>query len=157
MATLAPPLLQASRNSPMIGSSTPRLGQKWGYFEAGADDMAATPGKKDNWQEIQIATFKNWVNDRLSSSKSNYNGPIVADMRQDFRDGVAIVMLLESLSGKRIRGLVKNPKFAAQKIANLQLAFNFMKSEDVKLVAIGKLYLNSTCRIFLKLLNFNAE
>ena len=101
--------------------------------------MAATPGKKDNWQEIQIATFKNWVNDRLSSSKSSYNGPVVADMRQDFQDGVAIVILLESLSGKRIRGLVKTPKIAAQKIANLQLAFNFMKSENVKLVAIGKL------------------
>ena len=110
--------------------------------------MAAAPGKKDNWQETQLATFKNWVNDRLSSSKSNYNGPIVADMREDFRDGVAIVILLENLSSKRIRGLVKNPKFAAQKIANLQLAFNFMKSEDVKLVAIGKLYINEHLQTF---------
>ena len=148
MATLAPPLLHASQNSPRMSSSTPRLGQKWGYFEAGADDMAAAPGKKDNWQETQLATFKNWVNDRLSSSKSNYNGPIVADMREDFRDGVAIVILLENLSSKRIRGLVKNPKFAAQKIANLQLAFNFMKSEDVKLVAIGKLYINEHLQTF---------
>ena len=144
MAALAPPVLllnghDSPRDSPNLRlPGTPLLGgQRWGYFDAGADEVAARPGKKDNWKQIQRTTFTNWANDRLSSSKPNYSGPVIADIQRDLHDGVVLVMLLENLSGKRIRGLVKNPQIAAQKIANLHLAFDFMKSEDVKLVGIG--------------------
>lgn len=120
---------------------TPRLRgnpQSWGYFTADAEEVAARPGKKNEWKQIQLTTFTNWVNDRLSGSKANYSGPVITDLQSDLQDGVILVRLLENLSSKRIRGFVKNPSITAQMIANLHLAFDLMKSEGVKLIGIGK-------------------
>ena len=37
----------------------------------------------------------------------------------------------------KIKGYTKNPKIAAHKLVNLDLAFEFMKKEEVKLIGIG--------------------
>ena len=140
---------------------TPRLRgnpQSWGYFTADAEEVAARPGKKDEWKQIQLTTFTNWANDRLSGSKPNYSGPVITDLQRDLQDGVIIVKLLENLSSKRIRGFVKSPGIAAQKIANLHLAFELMKSEGVKHTGIGEFctHFSGTIRIILTLIIRNT-
>lgn len=48
-----------------------------------------------------------------------------------------LIKLLENLTKKKIRGYTKNPKMPAHKLDNLDLAFQFMKKEEVKLIGIG--------------------
>ena len=112
-----------------------------GYLETGAHKLGAVPmrgDQRDEWKRIQQTTFVNWLNDRLSGSKSNYSGPIVKDIQEDLKDGLLLVKLLENLSGRKLRGYVKNPSIAAHKLANLNLAFELMNAESVKLIGIGE-------------------
>lgn len=114
---------------------------KVGYIDAAPSEIGAVPmrGKhRNDWLKVQVTTFTNWVNDRLSGSRANYNGPVVHDLKLDFQDGLLLIQLLESLTSKKIQRIVKNPIFTAQKIANLDLLFEFMRSEGVHLTAIGK-------------------
>ncbi len=78
----------------------------------------------------------NWLNDRL---KSGRHSPKVQSLSEDLRDGTILIRLLENLTKKRIRGYAKNPKTAAHKLVNLDLVFEFMKKEEVKLIGIGKI------------------
>ena len=82
---------------------------------------------------MQTSTFANWLNDRLKSGKHK-----VRDLSEDLRDGTLLIRLLENLTKKKIKGYTKNPKMAAHKLVNLDLAFEFMKKEEVKLIGIGK-------------------
>ena len=86
----------------------------------------------------QQVTFTNWFNDRLGSSKSSYSGPKVKDLSIDLHDGVLLLRLLENLTGKKIYGYEKSPQLTAHKMVNLDLAFEFMKKEEIKLVGIGE-------------------
>lgn len=112
-----------------------------GYVDTDAADLGAVPMRgehRDDWLKIQVTTFTNWTNDRLSGSKANYGGTLVHDLKTDFEDGLLLIRLLENLTGKKIPGIVRNPIFTAQKIANLDLSFEFMRSEGVRLTAIGE-------------------
>lgn len=116
-----------------------------GYIDAGAEELGAVPmrGKhRHDWLKVQANTFTNWVNDRLSGSRSNYSGALVHDLKTDFQDGLLIIKLLEALTGKKIKGVVRDPIFTAQKISNLDQSFAFMQEEEVYFTAIGivKLY-----------------
>jgi filamin len=115
-----------------------------GYIDARAADLGAIPMRgrtRDEWLQIQMSTFINWVNDRLSSSSRNPAAASLAasvtDLETDFQNGILLIRLLETLTHKKIQGVVKDPIFTAHKIANLDLAFKFMKSENVHLTAIG--------------------
>ena len=59
------------------------------------------------------------------------------NLPEDLRDGTVLIRLLENLTKKKIRGYTKNPKIAAHKLVNLDVAFDFMKKEEVKLIGIG--------------------
>ena len=102
--------------------------------------------KKDaKWKEIQQRTFTNWVNEEL-----NGTGYYAKDIEIDFKDGLMLMELLKALSMTRYAGKVekydtlrKKPskiKSHAQVMENLTLCFDFMKSNKIKLVNIGKLY-----------------
>ena len=111
-----------------------------GYMDAGAEELGAVPmrGKhRHDWLKVQVNTFTNWVNDRLSGSRSNYSGALVHDLKADFQDGILIIKLLEALTGKKIKGVVRDPIFTAQKISNLDQSFAFMQEEEVYFTAIG--------------------
>ena len=84
-------------------------------------------------------TFTNWFNDRLGGSKSSYSGPKVRDLTIDLQDGILLIRLLENLTGKKFREVEKTPKITAQKMVNLDLAFEFMRAEGIKLIGIGEL------------------
>lgn len=126
------------------GRRTPKPLNKMssGYIDTDASELGAIPmrGKhRDDWLKIQVTTFTNWVNDRLSGSRANYSGNLVHDLKMDFEDGILLIRLLENLTGKKLQGVVRNPIFTAQKIANLDVLFTFMKSEGVRLTAIGEI------------------
>ena len=90
----------------------------------------------------QKSTFTNWLNDRLKAGR--HGVPKVQDLSEDLRDGILLIKLLETLTKKKIKGYAKNPKMPAHKLVNLDLAFEFMKKEDVKLIGIGILYNNNS-------------
>ena len=50
----------------------------------------------------------------------------VTDFTTDLADGLRLIALCEVLSGVKIPRYVKNPKFAAQKMANITEALDFM-------------------------------
>jgi hypothetical protein len=63
----------------------------------------------------------------------------VEDLFADLRDGLLLMKLLENLTKKKVAGFTgKTPKTEAHKIVNLDLAFKFMKSENIKMVGVGK-------------------
>ena len=67
---------------------------------------------------------------------------IVEDLAVDLCDGLKLIALLKVLSpnSKAIKRYNKKPKIRAQKLENVQVALDFIASEKVKLVNIGKLY-----------------
>ena len=84
-------------------------------------------------------TFTNWFNDRLTTSKgSSTTGPKVRDLSIDLHDGLLLIKLLENLTGKKIKGHERNPKVTAQKMVNLDVIFEFLRNQDIKLIGIGR-------------------
>ncbi len=85
---------------------------------------------------LQKITFTNWLNDRLKAGRQGTAK--VRDLSEDLRDGILLIKLLENLTKKKIKGFTKNPKMPAHKLNNLELAIDFMRKEDLKLIGIGK-------------------
>eukprot|EP00808_Paulinella_micropora_P004358 g61065.t1 len=89
-------------------------------------------------QMLQKKTFMRWVNTHLLDRKME-----MKDLVDDMADGVALINLMEILSGKQIKGYKKNPKMHIQKLENINKALDFIKEEGIKLVNIGSTDLNS--------------
>lgn len=56
----------------------------------------------------------------------------------DLSDGLVLIRLLEGLTGKRISSHEKTPKLTAHKMVNLDLVFQFIARENIKLIGIGE-------------------
>lgn len=88
-------------------------------------------------------TFTNWINDRLKPGRNTIKlGGItsllrVCDLGKDLRDGLVLIKLLENLTKKKLRGYTKNPKLTAHKMVNLDLIFQFLQKENIKVIGIG--------------------
>jgi filamin len=62
----------------------------------------------------------------------------INDLKTDLKDGVALLNLLEIISGKPIgKRWNKNPRVPNQKYENNQIAIEFVQAEGLKLVNIG--------------------
>ncbi len=61
----------------------------------------------------------------------------ITDLETDFADGILLIMLLEQISNKTIRGFIKHPRVRSQKLGNNEIALNFIKAEGIKVVGIG--------------------
>lgn len=96
-----------------------------------------TSFKGEEWRCIQQVTFTNWFNDRLRGRKNNYTGPIAEDLSVDLADGTLLIRLLENLTSKKFKRYEKNPTITAQKMVNLDIIFNFIREEGIKLIGIG--------------------
>jgi hypothetical protein len=84
---------------------------------------------------LQKATFANWVSERLKSDGGKIK---VIDLIDDLKDGTVLIRLVETLTGKKIKGYNKEPTMIAHKLDNLELAFKLMQNSGIKLVGIGK-------------------
>lgn len=87
------------------------------------------------WKRIQKKTFTRWCNEHLKKQ-----GIEIEDLATDFGDGIKLIVLLESLSQKKVGRYSKKPRVHAQRMENIETALDFiMKKERIRLVNIGEL------------------
>jgi len=83
-----------------------------------------------DWEESQKKVFIGWAN--LYYSRRGFR----INSLNDFRDGVYLCVLLEELSGKKLK-YVSNPTTRFQKLQNLSYAIKFILDQGVRLVSCG--------------------
>jgi len=93
------------------------------------------------WVAIQESTFTRWVHVQLGTDADG-DGDVDAGkanlgLADVFKTGTNLIKILEKVTGKGIgRKYKENPKLKLQQLENLNIAFNFMENEGVKLVNI---------------------
>ncbi|XP_073667792.1 plectin isoform X2 [Paramisgurnus dabryanus] len=96
---------------------------------------------EDERDRVQKKTFTKWVNKHLQKTRPELN-----DLYEDLRDGHNLISLLEVLSGEtlpRERDVVRSVRLPRErgrmrfhKLQNVQIALDFLKHRQVKLVNI---------------------
>lgn len=84
------------------------------------------------WEKQQKKTFTAWCNSHLRKV-----GIQIKDIDQDFRDGLALLRLLEIISGDKLNVAERKGKMRIHKIANVGKALTFIGEKGVKLAGIG--------------------
>nr|XP_015213100.1 PREDICTED: plectin [Lepisosteus oculatus] len=83
----------------------------------------------DERDRVQKKTFTKWVNKHLIKAQRHVN-----DLYEDLRDGHNLISLLEVLSGETLPREKGRMRF--HKLQNVQIALDFLKHRQVKLVNI---------------------
>ncbi|XP_057683654.1 plectin a isoform X4 [Corythoichthys intestinalis] len=83
----------------------------------------------DERDRVQKKTFTKWVNKHLVKAQRH-----VSDLYEDLRDGHNLISLLEVLSGETLPREKGRMRF--HKLQNVQIALDFLKRRQVKLVNI---------------------
>uniref|UniRef100_A0A8B9QMJ9 Calponin-homology (CH) domain-containing protein n=1 Tax=Apteryx owenii TaxID=8824 RepID=A0A8B9QMJ9_APTOW len=83
----------------------------------------------DERDRVQKKTFTKWVNKHLIKVRRHIN-----DLYEDLRDGHNLISLLEVLSGDTLPREKGRMRF--HKLQNVQIALNYLKHRQVKLVNI---------------------
>ncbi|XP_056341776.1 plectin isoform X18 [Oenanthe melanoleuca] len=83
----------------------------------------------DERDRVQKKTFTKWVNKHLIKAQRHVN-----DLYEDLRDGHNLISLLEVLSGDTLPREKGRMRF--HKLQNVQIALNYLKHRQVKLVNI---------------------
>ncbi|KAK2546184.1 Plectin-like protein [Columba livia] len=91
--------------------------------------LRASEGRKDERDRVQKKTFTKWVNKHLIKAQRHVN-----DLYEDLRDGHNLISLLEVLSGDTLPREKGRMRF--HKLQNVQIALNYLKHRQVKLVNI---------------------
>ncbi|KAM6910391.1 plectin isoform 2-T2 [Xenentodon cancila] len=97
-----------------------------GYYQG---MLKAMDGRKDERDRVQKKTFTKWVNKHLIKAQRH-----VTDLYEDLRDGHNLISLLEVLSGETLPREKGRMRF--HKLQNVQIALDFLKHRQVKLVNI---------------------
>ncbi|XP_067468421.1 plectin a isoform X17 [Thunnus thynnus] len=84
---------------------------------------------KDERDRVQKKTFTKWVNKHLMKAQRH-----ITDLYEDLRDGHNLISLLEVLSGETLPREKGRMRF--HKLQNVQIALDFLKHRQVKLVNI---------------------
>ncbi|XP_056235752.1 plectin isoform X5 [Seriola aureovittata] len=84
---------------------------------------------QDERDRVQKKTFTKWVNKHLIKAQRH-----VTDLYEDLRDGHNLISLLEVLSGETLPREKGRMRF--HKLQNVQIALDFLKHRQVKLVNI---------------------
>nr|XP_021323782.1 plectin isoform X8 [Danio rerio] len=100
----------------------------------------------DERDRVQKKTFTKWVNKHLVKHWKAEAQRHITDLYEDLRDGHNLISLLEVLSGEtlpRERDVVRNSRLPREKgrmrfhkLQNVQIALDFLKHRQVKLVNI---------------------
>jgi len=75
-----------------------------------------------------MQTFTMWCNMKLVTAGCNTMS--VDNMKDEMKNGVVLVTMLEHLTGKTVRGINRNPKHNMTIMANLQACWKFMEEEE---------------------------
>ena len=92
--------------------------------------------KKTNeqWEATQIKVFSRWANKYVQEK-----GMKIEDVTKDFKDGVKLITLLETIGKEPMPGKwKKDPKNDYARLENISLAIQYItKTKNVRLVGIG--------------------
>ncbi|KAM9512208.1 plectin-like isoform 3-T3 [Salvelinus alpinus] len=89
---------------------------------------------EDERDRVQKKTFTKWVNKHLIKHWKAESQRQVTDLYEDLRDGHNLISLLEVLSGETLPREKGRMRF--HKLQNVQIALDFLKHRQVKLVNI---------------------
>ncbi|XP_023266263.1 plectin-like isoform X13 [Seriola lalandi dorsalis] len=89
---------------------------------------------EDERDRVQKKTFTKWVNKHLIKHRRAEAQRHVTDLYEDLRDGHNLISLLEVLSGETLPREKGRMRF--HKLQNVQIALDFLKHRQVKLVNI---------------------
>ncbi|XP_060725845.1 plectin [Tachysurus vachellii] len=89
---------------------------------------------EDERDRVQKKTFTKWVNKHLMKHQRAQAQRNVTDLYEDLRDGHNLISLLEVLSGETLPREKGRMRF--HKLQNVQIALDFLKHRQVKLVNI---------------------
>jgi spectrin beta, non-erythrocytic 1/4/5 len=95
------------------------------------NDMATPKPKQstEHWLRLQRKLFSRWVSQKLSGTDVQ-----IEDCVNDLSDGIALVKLIEVLSGAKFSGkLNTKAKFKAHKVDNLSQALAFVWDSNVEM------------------------
>ncbi|CAI4233302.1 unnamed protein product [Auanema sp. JU1783] len=97
----------------------------------GSDSRVSPPQHQQQWIDIQLNTFSNWINEQMQSN-------VIKNLSDDLADGVLLIRLVETLQGRRYFGKVydENPT-EIQRLMNVQMALDALREDGVKTVNIG--------------------
>ena len=84
------------------------------------------------WERVQTKTFSGWVNSHIVKRGKKINSVL-----EDLDDGIALLTLLEVISGESVGKFNQTPKMRIHKIENLNKALKFIQEHGVKLASIG--------------------
>uniref|UniRef100_A0A7N6F9T0 Plectin n=1 Tax=Anabas testudineus TaxID=64144 RepID=A0A7N6F9T0_ANATE len=92
-------------------------------------DLTIKQEQQDERDRVQKKTFTKWVNKHLMKAQRH-----ITDLYEDLRDGHNLISLLEVLSGETLPREKGRMRF--HKLQNVQIALDFLKHRQVKLVNI---------------------
>ena len=106
--------------------------------EAQNDDEVMVATERDlaedaQWKRIQQNTFTRWANEHLKTVDK-----YIGNLETDLSDGLRLIALIETLSGKRLPKHNKKPTFRSQKLENVSVALKFLEHEGIRIVNIGE-------------------
>ncbi|KAF7658897.1 hypothetical protein LDENG_00006450 [Lucifuga dentata] len=96
--------------------------------------LKAMDYRKDERDRVQKKTFTKWVNKHLMKHWKVESQRHITDLYEDLRDGHNLISLLEVLSGETLPREKGRMRF--HKLQNVQIALDFLKHRQVKLVNI---------------------
>ena len=136
-----PPTAQEQSPAPITGYSTMpknQVDEGWvAKAKAGAGDRGSMTNmiKQQNADltDTQMKTFLRWWQAELPKTE---DAPTITDLPADIADGVAPIMLVRMITGKRIKYNPK-PRDLHQRIENQTTFFKKLQELGVKLVGIG--------------------
>ena len=96
----------------------------------------------ESWKDVQKNTMVRWVNSIIRTTGDSEQSFEIKDLETDLKDG-ALVALLDNLSsrqgiGERVKVRNKNPRMLLHVRENVVACFNYLESQNIKLVNIGK-------------------
>ncbi|XP_077431939.1 plectin isoform X4 [Vanacampus margaritifer] len=101
----------------------------WDHSLEDPEDKTFPNFIEDERDRVQKKTFTKWVNKHLIKAQRH-----VSDLYEDLRDGHNLISLLEVLSGEKLPREKGRMRF--HKLQNVQIALDFLKHRQVKLVNI---------------------
>ncbi|KAJ2722030.1 alpha-actinin, partial [Coemansia sp. Benny D115] len=91
------------------------------------------PAADKTWESVQSKTFTKWVNARLAEHSLQPLNNICTD----FSDGTALIHLLEIIGDASLGRFNRNPRMRIQKVENVNLALDYIRSRSINLTNIG--------------------
>uniref|UniRef100_A0A8C6KPB0 Plectin b n=1 Tax=Nothobranchius furzeri TaxID=105023 RepID=A0A8C6KPB0_NOTFU len=109
-------------------------GTEWDHSLAEPEEKTWPNFVEDERDRVQKKTFTKWVNKHLIKHWKVKAQRHVTDLYEDLRDGHNLISLLEVLSGETLPREKGRMRF--HKLQNVQIALDFLKHRQVKLVNI---------------------